>query len=87
MNLRLALLIAVLALAGTIGMHQLKATPQETIPCVVYVPRDWGEFKGLYKSGLVFEDKAGTLRMLEQMPCSVAGGSTVAQASVEVRRK
>ena len=81
--------IAVLALAATIGIHEVKATPQETLgaPCVVIVPRDWGEFKGLSKSGLVFEDKAGTLRLLDQMPCSMAGSNSVPQVSVEVRRK
>jgi hypothetical protein len=76
-----------LAIAGTIGIHELKATPQETIPCVVNIPREWGEFKGVFRSGLVFEDKAGTLRMLDQMPCSMAGGTSMPQVSVEVRRK
>ena len=54
---------------------------------MVVVPRDWGEFKGLSKSGLVFEDKAGTLRVIDQMPCNMADGSSVPQVSVEVRRK
>ena len=89
MRLRWPLAVGVLAIAGTIGIHELKATPQQTLgaPCVVYVPRDWGEFKGIFKSGLVFEDKAGTLRLIDQMPCSMAGGNSVPQATVEVRRK
>jgi hypothetical protein len=87
MRLRWPLAIGILAIAGTIGIHELKAAPQETLPCVVYVPRDWGEFKGVFRSGVVFEDKAGTLRMLDQMPCSMAGSSTAPQVSVEVRRR
>ena len=89
MKLRVALTIAFLALAGTIGIHELKATPQQTVgaPCLVIVPRDWGEFKGLSKSGLVFEDEAGTLRLLDQMPCSTAGTTNVPQVAVEIRRK
>jgi hypothetical protein len=89
MKLRVALTIAFLVLAGTIGLHEVRATPQQTLgaPCVVFVPQDWGEFKGIFKSGLVFEDKAGTLRLIDQMPCSMAGGTSVPQATVEVRRK
>ena len=89
MKLRVALTVAFLALAGTIGIHELKATPQQTLgaPCVVFVPQDWGEFKGIFKSGLVFEDNVGTLRLIDQMPCSMAGGNSVPQATVEVRRK
>ncbi|MBZ5566220.1 MAG: hypothetical protein LAN64_00060 [Acidobacteriia bacterium] len=88
MRLRWALGIGMLAIAGTIGIHELKATPQMLgSPCVVVVPRDWGEFKGLSKSGLVFEDKAGTLRLLDQMPCNMADGNSVPQVSVEVRRR
>lgn len=84
-----ALTIAVLILAGTVGIHEVRATPQQTLgaPCVVFVPQEWGEFKGIFKSGLVFEDKAGTLRLLDQMPCSMAGATSVPQAAVEVRRK
>ena len=89
MNLRVALTLAFLVLAGTFGIHEVKATPQVTLgaPCVVFVPQDWGEFKGIFKSGLVFEDKAGTLRLIDQMPCSMAGGNSVPQPTVEVRRK
>ena len=56
MRLRWGVVIAILAIAGTIGVHELKATPHQMLgsPCVVVVPRDWGEFKGLSKSGLVF---------------------------------
>ena len=89
MRLRWALVIGILAIAGTIGIHELKAAPHQMLgsPCVVVVPRDWGEFKGLSKSGLVFEDKAGTLRVIDQMPCNMADGSSVPQVSVEVCRK
>ena len=88
MKLRLVLTVAFLVLAGTIGIHEVRATPQVTLgaPCVVFVPQSWGEFKGIFKSGLVFEDKAGTLRLIDQMPCSMAGASGAAQATVEVRR-
>ena len=89
MKLSVALTVAVLALAGTIGIREVRATPQQAVgaPCLVFVPQDWGEFKGMSKSGLVFEDKAGTLRLLDQMPCSMAGGTSVPQAAVAVRRK
>jgi hypothetical protein len=89
MKLRVALTVAFFVLAGTIGIHEVRATPPQSLvaPCVVFVPQDWGEFKGIFKAGLVFEDKAGTLRLLDQIPCSVAGGTSVPQAAVEVRRK
>jgi hypothetical protein len=90
MRLRWALVIGILAIAGTIGIHELKAAPQQSLgtPCVVIVPQDWGEFKGISKYGLVFEDKSGTLRLIEQMPCSIDSGMVgVPKVSVEVRRK
>ena len=88
MRLRWALVIGILAIAGTVGIHELKAKPQMLgSPCVVVVPREWGEFRGLSKSGLVFEDKAGTLRLLDQMPCNMGDANNVPQVSVEVRRK
>ena len=89
MKLSVALTVAVLALAGTIGIREVRATPQQAVgaPCLVFVPQDWGEFKGMSKSGLVFEDKAGTLRLLDQMPCSMAGSTSAPQVAVEIRRK
>ncbi len=38
--------------------------------CVSYVPRSWGEYKGGSKqAGLAFQDSAGTLRFVTNLPC------------------
>jgi hypothetical protein len=90
MKLRLGFCAAILVVAGIFGIHQLQASAQQEVPapCVVTVPADWGQFKGISKFGLVFEDKAGTLRVIDQMPCDFPGGQGgVPRVSVEVRRK
>jgi hypothetical protein len=90
MKLRLTLFFTVLAVVATTSIHvTATANSQETLPttCVVVVPSDWGEFKGIAKYGLVFEDKAGTLRLIEQMPCSLDRRQVgVPKVSVELRR-
>jgi len=91
MKLRVVLLIAFLAIAASIGTYELRAVPQDSYPrpCVVNVPPSWGEFKGISKFGFVFEDKEGTLRIIDQMPCSDEhiGLNSTPRVSVEVRRK
>lgn len=89
MTLRRICLFIILGLAGAIGIYELKGTAQ-IVPttCLVTVPVEWGEFKGISKFGLVFEDKAGTLRLIDQMPCSVDKTLVaVPTVAVEVRRK
>lgn len=90
MKFRLALLAVLLTLAGALGIHHLRATEQKVLPtpCVILVPADWGEFKGISRYGLAFEDKVGTLRLIDQMPCSLDRGQVgVPRVSVEVRRR
>lgn len=90
MKLRLAFLALILTIAGTLGIDHLKADTQQPVPtpCVVLVPSDWGDFKGFSRYGLAFEDKEGTLRLIEQMPCNLDRGQVgVPRVSVEVRRR
>ena len=90
MKLRLVLCAAIFVLAAIIGVHEVKASPQIRIgsPCVISIPAEWGDFKGISKFGLVFEEQGGTLRIIDQMPCDTEGGyHGVPNVSVEVRRK
>ena len=90
MKPRLAMILAILALGATVGSHQLKANNQETLPtpCVVVVPSDWGEFKGASLYGLMFEDREGTLRLVEKLPCSMDRRQVgPPRVSAEIRRK
>ncbi len=90
MKLRLGLCAVILVLAAMIGVHEVKASPQVRLgsPCVITIPADWGDFKGISKFGLVFEERSGTLRIIDQMPCDAEGGNHgVPNVSVEVRRK
>jgi|SRR5580700_4894659 hypothetical protein len=76
-------LIALLALIA-IKLYTTKAAPAQlwTPGCVSNVPKSWGQFKGgSAQSGLAFEDNAGTLRFLTNIPC----GATPLVA-LEVRR-
>src|ERR1700722_8380833 len=45
--------------------------PQVWTPgCVATVPKSWGTFRGAStQSGLAFEDAAGTIRFLTNIPC------------------
>jgi hypothetical protein len=53
--------------------------------CVANVPADWGTFRGDAQGfGLAFEDGAGTLRFVKQLPCGLEGQPNIV---VEVRRK
>ena len=65
-----------LILGSAIGGYQLKAHAQQDFPfpCSVVIPAEWGEFKGnINDTGLVFEDKSGTLRVIQQLPCTLDG--------------
>ena len=82
--------IATVAAVAIITLISLKlyAAPKPPNPqvwtpgCVSTVPKIWGTFKGgSAQSGLAFEDSAGTLRFLTNIPCN--GTPTVA---LEIRR-
>jgi hypothetical protein len=64
------LVAALIALGVRAGVPK-KAGPQVWTPgCVSTVPRSWGQFKGgSAQSGLAFEDPAGTLRFVTNIPC------------------
>jgi hypothetical protein len=81
--------VAVFALTVFIGLNMhASAIPKTPNPqiwtpgCVASVPRSWGTFRGSSaQSGLAFEDSAGTLRFLTNIPCD--GAPVVA---LEIRR-
>ena len=90
MNIRTAIFALVLLTAGVISIRELRASPQQVLPapCVISVPQDWGDFRGMSKSGLVFEDKNGTLRIVDEVPCSIDARQVgVPRVAVEVRRR
>jgi hypothetical protein len=89
MKLRVGILVVVLLVLGSVGIYEFKASAQTqlTTACVVNVPAEWGEFKGISRYYLVFEAKDGTLRMIDQMPCSIDRNiAGVPNVAVEVRR-
>jgi hypothetical protein len=79
-NLTTALLVAACLAAGW-QLHRTLATPITVVhaqnylqsSCTVQVPQNWGEFKTSSTSGFVFEDKDGTLRILQNLPCGTPG--------------
>jgi hypothetical protein len=80
--------IVILLIGGLISLKMYAGAPKTPQPqvwtpgCVASVPRSWGVFKGAStQSGLAFEDSAGTLRFLTNIPCD---GSPV--AALEIRR-
>jgi hypothetical protein len=63
-----------------------KVAAQIQTPCLAYVPADWGTYKGASASyGLGFEDSEGTLRFVNQVPCS--GLHQAPTLALELRRK
>ena len=77
------LIFAVLWIVGSRGRAAaIPAAPQGGSACVSYVPHEWGAYKGgSAQSGLAFEDNAGTLRFVTNLPC----GATPIVA-LEIRR-
>lgn len=78
----------VLVIAVFISLKMYAAAPKRPAPqvwtpgCVASIPKLWGAFKGAStQSGLAFEDSAGTLRFLTNIPCD---GSPV--VALEIRR-
>jgi hypothetical protein len=78
-----ALVVVALISVKTYAAAPKAPKPQVWTPgCVASVPRSWGVFKGAStQSGLAFEDSAGTLRFLTNIPCD---GSPV--VALEIRR-
>lgn len=67
------------------GSRTVEARPQPQFgdsACYAAVPKSWGQFRGgSAQSGLAFEDNAGTLRFLTNIPC---GGTPI--VALEIRR-
>jgi hypothetical protein len=90
-NPKVALTILVIFAVEIVLLISLKtyaATPKKSDlqvwnpGCVAAVPKSWGAFKGgSAQSGLAFEDGAGNLRFLTNIPC----GGTPA-VTLEIRR-
>jgi hypothetical protein len=83
-----AVMIIILVIVVLVSLKAYAAAPAKpaaqlwTPGCVSSVPRSWGQFKGgSAQSGLAFEDSAGTLRFLTNIPC----GATPL-VSLEIRR-
>lgn len=86
-SFKLALVIVLLVLF--VPQHPIAGTQNNsaTPNCVITVPSDWGEFKAASSAGLVFEDSAGTLRIIGNTPCQVSSTASLPLLNLEVRRK
>ena len=85
MSWKLFAIVATLVFASAFGGYHLKAQAQQDpsqmqgqqdFPqhCTVVIPEEWGKYRGnATGSGLVFEDKNGTLRIIQQLPCTMDG--------------
>jgi hypothetical protein len=80
-----ATIIALLALiAFKLYTTEAASKPAQlwTPSCVATIPKAWGQFKGgNSQTGIAFEDTAGTLRFVTNIPC---GGTPL--VALEVRR-
>lgn len=77
-----------LLITGLISLKLYAAAPKKFAPqvwtpgCVALVPKSWRAFKGAStQSGLAFEDSAGTIRFLTNVPCDATP-----VAALEIRR-
>ena len=87
-TIRTIMVVALVILGALVSLKIYAATPKKSAPqvwssgCVASVPKSWGAYKGgSAQSGLAFEDTAGTLRFLTNIPCD--GTPAVA---LEIRR-
>lgn len=65
-----------LVLVSALGGYQVKVQAQQDFPppCRVVIPVEWGKYSGsIFEAGVVFEDKNGTLRIIQQLPCTLDG--------------
>jgi hypothetical protein len=86
MIFRIAMLSILLSVFGVwFVARKIHAEPQLGFGqplCLSSVPSSWGEFKGgSEQSGFAFQDSAGTLRFITNVPCS-----GVPQIALEIRR-
>jgi len=84
--IRIVLVVVIASGFKVYGSKTVEARPQ--LPqfgdsaCYATVPKSWGQFRGgSAQSGLAFEDNAGTLRFLTNIPC---GGTPI--VALEIRR-
>jgi len=82
------IMLTALAIVALVSLKIHAATTKKSGPqlwtpgCVATVPKSWGAYKGgSAQSGLAFEDTAGTLRFLTNIPCD---GTPV--VALEIRR-
>lgn len=71
-------------ISTSLDVPSTRANPQTAYgyTCVSYIPIEWGEFKGgNQQSGLAFQDRAGTLRFVTNLPCD-----STPQPALEIRR-
>ena len=91
MNWKRVVVLATVVLASAVGGYQIKAHAQQRFPasCYVMVPADWGEYRGMSTgTGVVFEDKDGTIRVVGKLPCGIdREPMTVPQVDVVIKRK
>jgi hypothetical protein len=87
-TIRTIMVVALVILGALVSLKIRAAKPKKPAPqvwtpgCVASVPKSWGAYKGgSAQSGLAFEDSAGTLRFLTNIPCD--GTPAVA---LEIRR-
>jgi hypothetical protein len=83
---KVAGIVALIVLAVSLKLYG--ASPKPSAPqvwspgCVASVPKSWGAFRGAStQSGFAFEDGAGTLRFVTNVPCD---GTPV--VALEIRR-
>jgi hypothetical protein len=83
---QVASVVALIVLAVSLKIYA--AAPKSPAPqvwspgCVAAVPKSWGAFRGAStQSGFAFEDGAGTLRFVTNVPCD---GTPV--VALEIRR-
>ncbi len=90
MKRNIAILIFAVCLTAGIsyssGKHQVHAAGQlgYGAPCISYVPKDWGEFRGASSYGVEFEDSYGTIRLIKNPPCDI---SATPRPDLEIHRK
>ena len=91
MNSKRIAALVTLVLVSASGGYQLKAHAQQDFPppCSVVIPAEWGKYRGsVVESGLVFEDKNGTLRIIQQLPCTLDGSPNgPPRVIAEIRRR
>lgn len=83
------LVFAILMFVLISPQSRTATTQNDTVQpnCIITVPSGWGNFKAASALGLVFEDSAGTLRVVGSTPCQISGTVSPPVVTLEVRRK